>query len=66
MAYELHFKGTVYPLRVGSVTVPGYAALWALCANLAVAGLLSAILPRLGIKRGTDATSEEDYEGATG
>jgi SSS family solute:Na+ symporter len=66
MAYELHFKGTVYPLRLGSVTVPGYAALWALFANLIVAGVLSAILPRLGIERGTDATSKEDYEGATG
>jgi SSS family solute:Na+ symporter len=61
MASELHFKGTVYPLRVGAVTVPGYAALWALIANLAVAGTLSAVLPLLGVTRGTDATSEEDY-----
>src|SRR5262249_20044254 len=28
MARSLAFKGTVYAVRIGSVTVPGYAALW--------------------------------------
>jgi solute:Na+ symporter, SSS family len=64
MAYELHFKGTVYPLAVGGMTVPGYAALWALLANLAVAGGLSVLLPRLGIQRGADGTLQEDYRPA--
>jgi SSS family solute:Na+ symporter len=61
MAYELHFKRTVYPLHFGGLTVPGYAALWALMANLAVAALLSMVLPRLGFPRGDDPTSEADY-----
>jgi len=61
MAHELQFKGNVYPLHVGGLTVPGYAALWALIANLAVAGALSVILPRLGFARGSDATLKEDY-----
>jgi SSS family solute:Na+ symporter len=64
MAYELQFKGTVYPLHVGGLTVPGYAALWALGANLAVAVALSLVLPVLGVTRGVDPTSAEDYEPA--
>jgi SSS family solute:Na+ symporter len=61
MAHELQFKGNVYPLHVGALTVPGYAALWALVANLAVAWALSLVLPRLGVARGSDPTLEEDY-----
>jgi SSS family solute:Na+ symporter len=61
MAYELGFKGTVYPLHVGGFAVHGYAALWALVVNLVVACALSAVLPALGIHRGRDLTSDEDY-----
>jgi solute:Na+ symporter, SSS family len=64
MAYELQFKGTVYPLHIGALTVPGYAALWALGANFVVAVALSLVLPVLGVTRGEDPTSDEDYEPA--
>jgi SSS family solute:Na+ symporter len=64
MVYELKFKVTVYPLHLGDVTVPGYAALWALIVNLGVASLLSLLLPALGVSRGSDATAPEDYEPA--
>jgi SSS family solute:Na+ symporter len=61
MAYELHFTSTVYPLRVGHLTIPAYAALWALFANLAVAVGASAILAATGVDKGHDATSPDDF-----
>jgi solute:Na+ symporter, SSS family len=61
MAYELHFKSTVYSLPLGPVTVPGYAALWALLVNLAVAGIVTLGLDAAGHPRGQDATQPEDY-----
>jgi SSS family solute:Na+ symporter len=63
MAFELEFKGTVYPLHLGGVTVAGYAGLWALIANLGVAVALSVALEALGVDGGRDATEEEDYGG---
>ncbi len=67
MAYALEFKGTVYPLHIAGAVVPGYAALWALFANLAVATAVSAMLNAAGVARGRDATQPEDYDelGAT-
>jgi SSS family solute:Na+ symporter len=61
MAYELHFKSTVYSLPLGPVTVPGYAALWALLVNLAVAAIVTFVLDAVGHPRGRDATLPEDY-----
>ena len=61
MAYELQFKGTVYPLHLGDTTIPGYAALWALVVNLAVAAAVSLVLNATGVERGTDATQPGDY-----
>ena len=61
MAYELHFKATVYPVRFGHTVVPGYAALWALGVNLAAAGVASMVLRAVGIDGGRDATRAEDY-----
>jgi SSS family solute:Na+ symporter len=61
MAAALEFKGTVYPLHLGGLTVPGYAALWALIANLAVAVAASAVLNALGVEKGEDRTVEADY-----
>jgi SSS family solute:Na+ symporter len=61
MVYTLSFKGTVYPLHVGPLVVPGYAALWALLVNLAVAVVVSIVLSTLGVERGADATGREDY-----
>jgi SSS family solute:Na+ symporter len=64
MAYALHFKSTVYPLHLGPVVVPGYAALWALLVNLAVTGIATLVLDALGHERGQDATLPEDYRPA--
>ncbi len=64
MAFELEFKGTVYPLHLGGITVAGYAGLWALIVNLGVVVGLSAVLRTLHVDGGTDATREEDYGGA--
>jgi len=61
MAHELAFKGTVYPLHLGGTTIPGYAALWALVANLAVAVVVTIALNALGVARGRDATAAADY-----
>ncbi|MDP8998611.1 MAG: sodium:solute symporter [Myxococcota bacterium] len=61
MAHELSFKGSVYPLTIHGLAVPGYAALWALLVNVAVAALASAALHVAGVSRGVDATKPEDY-----
>jgi SSS family solute:Na+ symporter len=61
MAWTLSFKAPVYSIHVGDKAVPGYAALWALIANLAVAVTVSVALHALGVARGNDATSRDDY-----
>ncbi len=61
MASELHFKATVFPLHVGPLTIPGYAALWALLVNLAVAIIATFVLDAAGVARGEDVTRPEDY-----
>ncbi|MBU6437498.1 MAG: sodium:solute symporter, partial [Betaproteobacteria bacterium] len=42
-AWSLHFAGSVYPLHVGGITVPGYIALYAVVLNGVVAALGSVI-----------------------
>jgi solute:Na+ symporter, SSS family len=44
MAASTHFKTAIFPLHLGAFTAPGYAALYGLIVNLAVAIVLSAIL----------------------
>jgi solute:Na+ symporter, SSS family len=61
MAWSLSFKAPVYAIHLFDKTVPGYAALWALIANLAVAVAVSAALNTVGVARGEDATASEDY-----
>jgi SSS family solute:Na+ symporter len=62
MASTLGFKANVYPLHVGGTTVSGYAALWALVVNLAVAAVVTVAMDSLRVGRGEDATKSEDYE----
>jgi SSS family solute:Na+ symporter len=59
MVGQLAFKATVYTLHVGASAVPGYAALWALLANLAVAAVASVVLSALRVDPGRDATRAE-------
>jgi SSS family solute:Na+ symporter len=61
MAWTLSFKAPVYAVHLGGASVPGYAALWALIANLTVAVALSVALNALGVSRGNDATHRQDY-----
>ena len=61
MAWSLSFKAPVYALHFGPSVVPGYAAVWALVANLVVAVAGSAALNALGVARGRDATEKGDY-----
>ncbi len=61
MAATQSFKSSVYPLHLGGTVVTGYAALYALVANLAVAALASAALHAARVDPGKDATSADDY-----
>jgi SSS family solute:Na+ symporter len=60
MAASQHFSA-IYPLHLGTATLPAYAALYALLANLAVTLALSPVADRLGWRRGPDLTAPADY-----
>jgi SSS family solute:Na+ symporter len=64
-AYELGFKGNVYPITIGGLRVDGYTALWALFVNLGVSVVVSAVLNAVGALNGKDATAAGDYEPIT-
>ena len=59
MVVELGFKSSTYPLHLFGLTIPCYAAVSALVANLAVSWLLTLILRGGAIVR--DETAAEDY-----
>jgi solute:Na+ symporter, SSS family len=61
MAATQGFRSSVYPLHLGGETVPGYAALYALIANLGVAVVVSVALGAAKVDAGKDATSPADY-----
>ena len=61
MAATLGFKGTTYGLHVFGTTIPGYAALYAVLLNLAVAAVLSLLLNAIASDRHRDVTVQEDY-----
>ena len=61
MAWTLSFKAPVYALHFGGTVVPGYAALWALIANLVVAVVGTGVAKALGAAPGRDATAPGDY-----
>jgi solute:Na+ symporter, SSS family len=60
MAAARGFVSSVYPLEIFGVTVPGYAALYSVLVNFAVAVALSPVLDRL-MRRG--ASSAARHEG---
>jgi SSS family solute:Na+ symporter len=51
----------VFPLQLDGLTIPGYAALYALALNLVVSVILSPLLNRLPATRGSDETTTRDY-----
>ncbi len=61
MVMELGFKSSTYPLHILGVTVPCYAAVSALVANLAVSWLLTVVLRATTGAAVADETVAEDY-----
>ncbi|MDG0026015.1 sodium:solute symporter [Trinickia sp. Y13] len=61
MAASLHLKGSIYAIHLGGYAIPGYAAVWSLIVNLAVAIVVSFALRVMGASRAEDRTSPEDY-----
>ncbi|HEX5340275.1 MAG TPA: sodium:solute symporter [Gammaproteobacteria bacterium] len=62
MVAAQHFKTSIYPLQIGDLTIPGYAALYSLALNFAVAIGLTLVLRVLKTPAGQDATKAADYE----
>jgi SSS family solute:Na+ symporter len=61
MVASLSFQSAVFPLAIDGLTVPGYAALYALAINFAVSIVLSILLNPIRATHGTDQTSRADY-----
>jgi len=61
MAASLKLAGSIFSIHLGGMAIPGYAAVWALIANLVVAIAVSAILWVLGIADAADQTRPTDY-----
>jgi len=61
MAASLGFESAVFPLVVDGLTIPGYAALYALGLNVTVSIVLSLLLNQMPATRGTDQTLAVDY-----
>lgn len=64
MAVALQFNSAVYPLQIGGAVIPGYAALYALAANLIVAVGATVVMRMLSVAPGRDRTRELDYTAA--
>ena len=61
MVSTTNFNSSIYPLDAGVLTVPGYAALYAMIVNLALTYGLTPFLNRIAATRGTDETVPTDY-----
>lgn len=62
MVVAQHFQSSVYPLVIGNVTIPIYAAIAGLGVNLLLCVMLTPIFNSLHIAKGEDATTATDYE----
>jgi len=58
------FKSPTYLLHLGGLAVPGYAALYALLLNLAVAVAVTLLCRAAGLRRADDETTADDYADA--
>ena len=61
MAGTTGFQSAIFPLQLDGLTVPGYAALYALALNFAVSLILSPVFNRIRTTHGTDETLPSDY-----
>jgi SSS family solute:Na+ symporter len=62
MAVAESFKSSVYPLVIGHLALPGYAAVYAVLANLVVTVVLTLLFNALKVSNGVDQTATEDYQ----
>ncbi len=62
MAIAEAFKSSVYPLQIGHLVLPGYAAVWAVLANLIVTVVFTAVFRASHVNAGTDHTVQHDYD----
>jgi len=61
MAISLQLKGSIFTIHLFGMAIPGYAAVWSLIVNLVVAVVVSALVHLVGMQKGADRTSPEDY-----
>jgi solute:Na+ symporter, SSS family len=61
MAISLKLAGSIFTIHLFGMAVPGYAAVWSLIVNLAVAVVVSALVHVFGMEKGEDRTRPEDY-----
>jgi len=61
MAGTTGFQSAVFPLALDGLTVPGYAALYALALNVGLGLVLSPLFNLIGASKGTDETMPADY-----
>lgn len=61
MAWSLAFKTSTWPLTLFGVTMPGYAALYTVILNLAVAAVLTLVFRAISSVTHHDVTAHEDY-----
>ncbi len=61
MAGTTGFQSAVFPLQIDGLTVPGYAALYALASNVVLCIALSPIFNGIGATKGSDQTIASDY-----
>src|SRR5919199_2344892 len=56
---------SVFPLSLGGVTIPGYAALWSLILNFVIAIVGTWVLNAMRVPAGSDETRASDYTALT-
>ena len=61
MVASLSFQSAVFPLAIDGLTVPGYAALYALAINFVISIALTPLLNLIRTTRGGDRTEPSDY-----
>jgi len=61
MAISLQLKGSIFAIHVAGLAIPGYAAIWSLLLNIAVAVVVSIAVRAIGMHHAEDLTRPEDY-----
>ena len=61
MVWSQGLRSSIYPLRIGSVTISAYAAIDAIIINIVVAVLLTLVFKAMGVNSGSDETLPADY-----